>query len=275
MVYANSQGNSLYALDANTGRTIWSYEVYSSAMMAPAVANGIVYVGAEDGVLYALDAVTGRKLWSQESKDYYDFLETSPVVAHGLVYLASTNSMTALDAVSGQVRWATFTIDVQYTPTVANGVVYLTSIQGHFSALDASTGKVLWSFFSTHCCGFAGPALVVAKTIYINSVGGVLAMDANTHRERWFHNMNGTEAALTASNNRIYVVGGDRNWKPQPNSLDLGPDNQELDVLDATTGKDMWYYPLSGLSFSTPAVSDGVAYVGAQDGTLYALLPPG
>ncbi len=31
---------------------------------SPAVANGVVYVGSWDGKLYALDARTGRNLWS-------------------------------------------------------------------------------------------------------------------------------------------------------------------------------------------------------------------
>ena len=100
-------------------------------------------------------------------------------------------------------------------------------------------------------------------------------MDAKTHQEHWFHEGSDTNSTPTVFKNRIYVIAGDRNWKPRPNSLDLGPDDQELDVLDAITGKDEWYYPLSGLVFSTPAVSsDGTAYVGAQDGMFYALLPP-
>jgi outer membrane protein assembly factor BamB len=210
-------------------------------------------------------------LWSQESKEHYDFLSTSPVVAQGMVYVAGGDGgITALDAASGQKKWERSTLPTGQTPTVANGVLFLPTVEGELDALDASSGQVKWQ--AVHGEGFTSSPVVVGNTIYIYSYAGVFAMDRASGKDRWFRKMNGTLAALIVVNNAIYMVAGDRNWKP--NGLSLGPDNQELDVLDASTGSDLWYYPLSGLSFSTPAVSGGVAYVGAGDGKMYALLPP-
>lgn len=102
----------------------------------------------------------------------------------------------------------------------------------------------------------------------------MVAVDADSHQERWFHKMDGTFSTPTVANNVVYATAGDRTFQPTPNSLDMFPDSDELDALDATTGKDLWFYPFSGLPFSTPAVSNGVVYTGAEDEKLYALLPP-
>jgi outer membrane protein assembly factor BamB len=275
VVYANSQLGALYALDARTGRTLWFYQMAYAAMTAPAVANGVVYIGSEDGRLYALDALSGRKLWSSGS-GYFDFLDASPAVANGLIYVFGPGGgVYALDAVSGRKVWLGAG-NAGYTPTIVNGLVYVTTLDGELYALDAASGKEQWYFFSSHCCGFSGSPIVIGKTIYIYSLAGMFAVDAITHHERWLHKMSagGTWTTPVVVKDTISVIAADRNFRPPQNSLDIFPDKDELDVLDVSSGKEVWFCPLGGLVFSTPAVSNGVTYVGAKDGKLYALLPP-
>jgi eukaryotic-like serine/threonine-protein kinase len=45
-------------------------------------------------------------------------------------------------------------------------------------------------------------------------------------------------------------------------------------ALDATTGAKKWAYPIGGMD-SSPAVADGVVYVGALGGDVYAFHLPG
>lgn len=275
MVYANSQDGFFYDLDVGTGRTIWSFQVPSGVLVAPAVANGIIYIGSEAGSLYALDAISGRKLWSYQPSLAFNFLEVPPVVANGLVYAAGAGGgIYAVDAVSGRERWVQGAADAQYAPAVVNGMVYVTTIEGELYVLDAASGREQWSFFSTRD-GFTSSPIVVGKSIYIYSFAGLVEVDAITHQERWFHEMDGTLTTPAVVKNMIYAIAGDRNFRPTPNSLDIFPEKDELDVLDAASGNDLWFYPLNGLAFSTPAVSNRVVYVGDESGTLYALLPPG
>ncbi|HLW00014.1 MAG TPA: PQQ-binding-like beta-propeller repeat protein [Ktedonobacterales bacterium] len=271
LVYANSQDDFLYALDTLTGHTIWSFHVVGGDMAAPAVANGIAYIGSEGGVLYALDAHTGRQLWSYQT---LDFLDVPAAVANGRVYVdGAGDALYALDAISGRKQWVG---TGRYTPTVANGVAYVTTSDGELSAYDAPSGREQWAFFSTHCCGFTSPPLVVGQRIYIYSLGGVVTVDARTHQEGWFHRLKvgGTWTTPVIVQNRIYLIAADRTFQPPKESLDIFPDKDELDVLDAATGNDLWFYPLGGLVFSSPAVSNGVTYVGVDDGKLYAVVPP-
>ncbi|HEX6779523.1 MAG TPA: PQQ-binding-like beta-propeller repeat protein, partial [Ktedonobacterales bacterium] len=226
IVYANSQDCSLYALDARTGRTIWSSQAAHCDRAAPVVANGMVYAGSENGGLYALDAVSGRERWSYQPgpPDYLDFMNTAPVVEQGVIYIASNDGAVALDAVSGQEKWKGFVAgESKYTPVIANGLVYVTTLDGELDVLDATSGQEKWSFFSSHCCGIASSPIVVGKSIYLYSLGGIMMVDTSTHQERWFHQLSvgGTFTTPVIVQNTIYVIAVDRNWLRPQNSLDL------------------------------------------------------
>ena len=47
-------GGRLYALDALTGKQLWSFDVPAGVFSSPVVLNGVVYFTSTDGSLYAL-----------------------------------------------------------------------------------------------------------------------------------------------------------------------------------------------------------------------------
>jgi outer membrane protein assembly factor BamB len=48
-----------------------------------------------------------------------------------------------------------------------------------------------------------------------------------------------------------------------------GSEDGELYALDAETGAKLWSYPVQVFA-SSPAVANGVVYIGSEDGELYA-----
>jgi len=72
---------------------------------------------------------------------------SSPAVANGVVYVGSLdNNVYALNASTGALLWSYATGDlVSSSPAVANGVVYVGSWDFNVYALNASTGALLWS----------------------------------------------------------------------------------------------------------------------------------
>ena len=74
-----SSTGTLYALNARTGKTVWSAPVASGITSSPSVANGVVYVGSDDGTLYAFDAKTGAELATISGVAG----QSSPTVANG------------------------------------------------------------------------------------------------------------------------------------------------------------------------------------------------
>ncbi|MEJ2368081.1 MAG: PQQ-binding-like beta-propeller repeat protein, partial [Acidobacteriota bacterium] len=152
VIYVGFSGN-LYALNASTGSKFWNYTTKDvgngiAIQSSPAVVDGVVYFGASDHNVYALKTSTGEKIWNHTVRLT---VSSAPAVSEGRVYICSHfGYLYALKAASGEELWH-FTVsdDVQrikdYSPTVADGVVYVRSSDlGELYALDAFNGDLKW-----------------------------------------------------------------------------------------------------------------------------------
>ena len=100
-VYAGAN-NLLVALDAFTGMRIWNFSNpgFFPEWGSPAVACGLIYFGcgADDnyytGNFYVLDAYTGEQVVHIELDNR---VYSTPAIAYGTVYLATTNRLYAID----------------------------------------------------------------------------------------------------------------------------------------------------------------------------------
>ena len=84
IAYVGLDEGNLFALDAVSGRLLWTREIELYA--PPAVHDGVVYAGSPDGILYALDAASGESRWRYTTDSKISF---SPVVAGNMVYVIS------------------------------------------------------------------------------------------------------------------------------------------------------------------------------------------
>lgn len=62
----------LYAVDAEDGTEVWTFDTGHRGESSPTVADGIVYIGSgaassDDGALYAVNANNGNEQWSFEA----------------------------------------------------------------------------------------------------------------------------------------------------------------------------------------------------------------
>jgi polyvinyl alcohol dehydrogenase (cytochrome) len=138
-VYVGSQDGTVYALDEESGCVRWTFrapaEVRTAIVVeAPASArarNGtpLVFFGDLLARIYAVDAFTGTLRWSHRTDDHPNATITAaPALHDGTLYAATSSlevtsaadpayeccsfrgSVTALDAVTGQPRWKSYTI---------------------------------------------------------------------------------------------------------------------------------------------------------------------
>ena len=121
----------LYALDGASGELLWHLEIDS--LRSPFAADDVVYVGSEDGHFYALDGASGELLWRRGISS-----SGSPIAADGVVYVRSLDGhLYALDAASGELLGRYETEQFGPSPVVAHGVVYVAS-GGRLTAIVAS-----------------------------------------------------------------------------------------------------------------------------------------
>lgn len=129
----------------------------------PLMVNGVMYVTLPDHV-YALDAHTGKRLWSYAWQDHGGHLVGNRGVGmykNWLYFMGPDDWVICLDAATGKERWRKQIADAraQYFTTSAPLVVKnhvlvgvggdALDIRGFLLALDPNTGKEQWKFYTT------------------------------------------------------------------------------------------------------------------------------
>jgi outer membrane protein assembly factor BamB len=163
--YANSRdavGSTLRASTINRIALAWSIATPGALTTAALVVGNTVYAEDDHGVVVAADKKTGRTLWQSASTGFTVGPE-GVAVGWGKVFAATADGIEALDAKSGQMLWtrrltqsATAGVDMQptvighrvliATVPVSAAVQYQGGDRGYLFAVDASSGKVDWSF---------------------------------------------------------------------------------------------------------------------------------
>lgn len=255
VVYMGSGDSKVYALDAATGKTIWSTATGSQIVgSSPLVANGVVYVGSFDERLYALDAATGKINWSYATGGG---IASSPAEGNGIVYVGSSDDfLYAINASSGLLVWKQLlNTGVESSPVVVGSIVYAIADDGYVYALDAATGQRIWLAITAP--GVSSSPAVTAGLVFVGA-DKLYAFDAKTGDIFWSaEDGSATGQSLSSpafADGVVYIGSYDHN----------------LYAFKAATGEQLWHADAGGLVDSSPVVANGVVYVGSDDGALYA-----
>ncbi|ARS27510.1 PQQ-dependent dehydrogenase, methanol/ethanol family [Sphingomonas sp. KC8] len=149
----------------------WSYDLDTDRGQeaTPIIVDGVMYTSSAWSKVYALDAATGKLLWSYDpevaGKKAYDgccdVVNRGVAVWHGKVYVGAFDGrLIALDAATGKPVWSVMTVDPKkpYTitgaPRVVKGKVLIGNggaelgVRGYVTAYDAETGALAWRFYT-------------------------------------------------------------------------------------------------------------------------------
>jgi outer membrane protein assembly factor BamB len=193
--------SSLYALDAQTGTTLWNVVMQQSLSSAsPAVANGIIYVGAMDGTFLALHTSNGSTLWTA-FLGTNNAIITAPVVDKGVVYVeADSTGLFAFDAQTGHKRWFAPSDPYVGSPAVAYGLVFVIEGVGAIQAYKETTGKVVWQHTRQALLDTLYSATVANGVVYASAnSGGPIAFDARTGKRLYTYDNHPTQGESDSS----------------------------------------------------------------------------
>ncbi|HZS37310.1 MAG TPA: PQQ-binding-like beta-propeller repeat protein [Polyangia bacterium] len=189
VVFIGTKGGQLYALDAATGAVRWQYGIKGPIESQPTWADGIVYFTSGENRVYAVDARSGAWKWQydRESPDSFTIRGyAAPLVVGSRVYAGfSDGYLACLAAGTGDVLWArslageaTRFMDVDSTPVVDGGTLYVTSYSGGVYALEPKDGSVKWRFDVEG----AGTVRVRDGRVYFAAAkSGLHALDTDGH----------------------------------------------------------------------------------------------
>lgn len=153
------------------------------------------------------------------------------------------------------------------SPAVADGTVYIGSMDGTLYAIDAKTGESVWTY-STGGPVQSTPAVVDGR-VYVGSLDKhVYCLDAQTGEKRWAYETAGlVHSSPTVDGGTLYIGSGAAAVGEVYAFLESSDVEQEgggVYALDAGTGELQWRrLPKSRIS-STPAVVDRAVYIGTH-----------
>jgi alcohol dehydrogenase (cytochrome c) len=240
----DATGSTLTSANVSRLKEAWTFKLTGAAATgvssvgslaaAPVVVHGVVYLQDLDANVYAIALATGALKWEYQVNSA---LASGPgpdgvAVANGIVYGETSTAAFALRASTGAVVWRNASLlktgqgSFEMQPAVADGRVYLASAYGSgpgggaLLALDAVTGKELWSF----------------NTVVGGQAPGVRSLGTGSGGA-WETPLVSPGGTVTFGTGNPYQSIGEAISQPAP---DLYTDSEVQ--LSAATGKLRWYY---------------------------------
>ena len=284
VLYADSTDGKLAAIDATSGKTLWSKSTRTQgwfgwgdkkrqdAMYAggPAVDGDLLVVGTLDGHVYGVNAKDGGPRWNAELASE---VLAAPTISGDLVLVRTQDGRVfGLDRADGKRRWV---YDQGNVPLLslrgngdllaANGVVFLGSDDGKLIALREDNGAKLWEQKLASGVGRTdierlddadGSILIDGSTLFAGAYhGNLLAVDGPSGRPLWGHAFS-TFDSLALGSNALYGVN----------------DQSQIWAFDKSTGADIWKSDALKYRWVTgPAVQGDYVVVGDLDGYVHWL----
>lgn len=278
-LFVSSGFGVLTALDAATGAVKWEQQLEATGSGRPLAVGDLVYVTAGDEIGWAVEAETGRIAWqtSAATSDANVLGAPSPILNGDLVVFSfGSGELQAVFRQGGLRRWDSSVLgeregralskvdDVTGTPVVRDNVLYAGSQAGRTVAMDASSGRRLWTARE----GAVGPVLPVGDSVFlVSDRNELMRLDANDGSRVWgvrLPNFIARRAGKTAeifthhgpilAGGRLIVASSDgvlRSFSPEDGSL-IG--TQEI----------------PGGATTRPVVAGGALYVVGRKGELHA-----
>ena len=202
-IYATTPSDVVEAINATTGKILWTYAPEANFPYATgvgglgvstnrglAISNGHIFLVTLDDKLQAISATTGEELWSSGvvSPETGVFEDMSPTAYGGMVFVGGSGGqdgvrgfISAFNESSGEELWKTFTI-----PKPGEGWVCPHECGGgtvnNAPTIDTKTGIL---YIGT---GSPAPTLVGEKRpgadLYTSSI---IAIRAKTGKMLWYH----------------------------------------------------------------------------------------
>jgi outer membrane protein assembly factor BamB len=197
--------------------------------------------------------------------DGHTVIGTAPAVVDGYLYITRSNIIYCLNASTGQQFWNNTCYDS--TPAVYNGYVYCNAV-GLIEALNASTGAIIWQTNIDDSASWSRSPTVSEGVVFMAGSSGLYALNASSGAQIWKLPTQGNFGITTVPARwgvYVYFSGsGVINTNGSPSVYSHG-----VYALNASTGQTIWCHDLGSITFSSPSVVDGVAFVGSSD-SLYA-----
>jgi outer membrane protein assembly factor BamB len=196
-LFVGTKQGTIIALRMDDGQLLWQTAIGSTILATPATAKGVVLAKTIDGTLAALAATDGHVIWrfKQTVPSLILHASSQPQIAGNLALAGFANGrLAALRLWSGKLAWLRTIaqprgitdiqqmVDIDVSPVVVKGVVYVATYQGYIVALDLMNGREIWR---RKISAYAGIAADYANIYLADANSHVWAFDEDSGAVVW------------------------------------------------------------------------------------------
>jgi outer membrane protein assembly factor BamB len=256
-LYLVNNSGFAYALDADTGRTLWKRRIGRLNASSPAYYKHRLYiVNLVPGHIVKLDAKTGKVIWKRGLPGR---AESSPVVIDRTVYFGCENGeLFAMSTGRGRVRWSTpLGGPIKSAPAYYGGRLYVGDYGGYMNAVDAKTGELVWQSgslgpgYGGSGAFYSSPAVAYGRVYAGNNDARVYSYDIN----------DGALARSNSTGGYAYSGPAVANTKHSPPTVFIGSFDGNVYALNAKDGGVRWSRSAGGQVVGSLSAVGDIVYV--------------
>ncbi len=195
-LFFGGNDGQFYSVEANTGKVIWTFPTRIENLAEPLIEDGVVYFLTGNNSVYALDAVSGKQLWLYTRQDPNPLRVrggSKPALRNGALILGfSDGYLVALVAKTGQVKWEKQLNrnkkfrDIDTNPLIDGEFVYALGFDDHLYCLRTSTGESVWT---SEKGGYGGMLIQGDRLYYASSTSEFMAVNKSTGNKIWSYQL--------------------------------------------------------------------------------------
>ncbi len=288
VTYANgnlySCSDSMFCIDAESGLKQWKFHPGGEFDLSgtPIVTGESVYFAAtiefDSTIVFSADASTGELIWQKGFPGYFasSFGWVNGVLYMPLFTLALSpgydESLYALDPVDGSVIWSNDHVYEGYwdtSPCLHDEYLYIGGRDEYLHCFNSSDGSLVWetavhpyaySFGIEPTPALNNGSLFIGCSFWGDPYGFVGAFSSQSGEELWsWVDRMELHGSFGLSHDLAYI------------GANL---EDSIYAFDQATGEIVWSFGFNGAKWdgcqSSPSITDGIMYIPATDGNLYA-----
>lgn len=217
---------------------------------------------------YEVKAAWIRRTTEKDNLGFRKINRMTPVLAGDLVIQGNgLDGIVAYSRDNGQERWRlSIENGAEPSATLIRDRLFVGASDGNFYSIEASTGKVQWTF-NTKSENLAAPLLADGIVYFLAGNSVFYALDAATGHQVWLYSRQDTSQFSIRGGSQAALSNG---------TLYVGFSDGSVVALNAKTGSSLWEVQLNrNKRFrdidATPVVDNGQIYVAGYDDKLYCI----
>ncbi|MDH3327328.1 MAG: outer membrane protein assembly factor BamB [Gammaproteobacteria bacterium] len=288
-----TQNAEVFALATKDGKQLWKQTLSSEILSTPQIKDDVVIAQTNDGKVYGLSAKSGKVTWVYERNVPVLSLRgnsTPVIVGEKVVVGFASGRLVALAVGDGKLLWESSIAvpkgrtelermtDIDGPIEYADGVLYASAYHGQVAAIDAESGRIIWTREMSSQLGVT----VGEDLVYVTTADGqIWALNRESGATLWMQDnlveLASTRPAIMGDQLVIGDVTGEVYWLSTSDGRLLGrlPYNKVSELSGATDYVDQLddegYFPRKRIESSVtfrPEVIGNHVMVTYQSGIL-------